>query len=51
MGRDGIKKADHGGIHAANAAIFHVISRDFHLINVIYDAEVSKNVEFDGVSM
>ena len=45
------KPADHEGIRAANAAIFFVIGRDFHIINVIFDAEVSKNAENDGVSM
>ena len=45
------KPADHEGIRAANAAIFFVIGRDFHIINVIFDAEVCRNAKNDGISV
>ena len=45
--RDGIKTAGHEGIHAANAAVFLVISRSFHLFTVIFYAKGSVHAEND----
>jgi len=45
--RDGIKTAGHEGIHAANAAVFRVISRSFHLFTVIFYAKGSVHAEND----
>jgi hypothetical protein len=47
----GIKTAGHEGIYAENAAFYLATSRDYQLINVIFDAEVCRNAKNDGISV